>query len=228
MIPWFIYCRIYHISSDQFLVLSVFTNFILYMEDIEALLFGFQSIADTVDVGYSDVIPGLIGLIPLISVTSVQLAETVMLTLGTVQQTREPGCVKISALGMCRKMSYRIISLQFRMYFVHTLQYTQSFHLCLLGSLAEWLADHPVMVPSVLCIVLPALSDADLSVPAVSALKRICRECKHHLYPHANDILASSQVHEKKILHCLSSLRVEPPLRHWELYIRWEPPLLFF
>ncbi|XP_017328196.1 importin-13 isoform X2 [Ictalurus punctatus] len=119
-------------------------------QDIEALLFGFQSIADTVDVGYSDVIPGLIGLIPLISVTSVQLAETVMLTL---------------------------------------------------GSLAEWLADHPVMVPSVLCIVLPALSDADLSVPAVSALKRICRECKHHLYPHANDILASSQDALVKKIH---------------------------
>lgn len=56
------------------------------------------------------------------------------------------------------------------------------------------MADHPVMVPAVLRVVLPALSDADLSVPAVSTLKRICRECRHHLYPHANDILASSQV----------------------------------
>lgn len=55
----------------------------VFIEDIEALLFGFQSIADTVDVSYSDVIPGLIGLIPLISANSVQLAETVMLTLGT-------------------------------------------------------------------------------------------------------------------------------------------------
>lgn len=53
------------------------------MEDIEALLFGFQSIADTVDVSYSDVIPGLIGLVPLISTNSVQLTETVMFTLGT-------------------------------------------------------------------------------------------------------------------------------------------------
>lgn len=66
--------------------------------------------------------------------------------------------------------------------------------MCLLGSLAEWLADHPVMLPAVLCVVLPALSDADLSAPAVSTLKRICRECKLHLYPHADDILASSQV----------------------------------
>ncbi|XP_027012611.2 importin-13 isoform X1 [Tachysurus fulvidraco] len=111
-------------------------------QDVEALLFGFQSIADTVDVSYSDVIPGLIGLIPLISSNNIQLTETVMFTL---------------------------------------------------GSLAEWLADHPVMVPAVLRVVLPALSDADLSVPAVSTLKRICRECRHHLYPHANDILASSQ-----------------------------------
>ena len=54
------------------------------MEDIEALLFGFQSIAETVDVSYSDVIPGLIGLIPLINVTNVELADTVMFTIGTV------------------------------------------------------------------------------------------------------------------------------------------------
>ncbi|KAF7705936.1 importin-13 [Silurus meridionalis] len=119
-------------------------------QDIEALLFGFQSIADTVDVSYSDVIPGLIGLIPLISANSVQLAETVMLTI---------------------------------------------------GSLAEWLSDHPVMVPAVLCVVLPALSDGDLSVPAVTTLKRICRECRHHLYPHANDILASSQDALVKRIH---------------------------
>ncbi|TSS97560.1 Importin-13 [Bagarius yarrelli] len=111
-------------------------------QDIETLLFGFQSIADSADVSYSDVIPGLIGLIPLISSNSVQLTETTMFTL---------------------------------------------------GSLAEWLADHPVMVPAVLSVVLPALSDPDLSVPSVSTLKRICRECKRHLYPHANDILASAQ-----------------------------------
>lgn len=73
--------------------------------------------------------------------------------------------------------------------------YSMYICLCPLGSLAEWLADHPVMVPAVLCVVLPALSDADLSVSAVTTLKRICRECRHHLYPHANDILASAQVH---------------------------------
>lgn len=54
------------------------------MEDIEALLFGFQSIAETVDVSYSDVIPGLIGLIPLITANSIQLAETIMFTIGTL------------------------------------------------------------------------------------------------------------------------------------------------
>ncbi|XP_060784754.1 importin-13 isoform X2 [Neoarius graeffei] len=135
---------------DKLGVLLTDTTHASSWQDIETLLFGFQSIADTVDISYSDVIPGLIGLIPLISVSSVQLAETVMLTL---------------------------------------------------GSLAEWLSDHPVMVPAVLCVVLPALSDADLSVPAISTLKRICRECKHHLYAHANDILSSSQDALVKRIH---------------------------
>jgi len=54
------------------------------VEDIEALLFGFQSIAETVDVSYSDVIPGLIGLIPLITANNIQLAETIMFTIGTL------------------------------------------------------------------------------------------------------------------------------------------------
>lgn len=48
----------------------------------EALLYGFQSIAETIDVNYSDVIPGLIGLIPRISINNVQLADTVMFTIG--------------------------------------------------------------------------------------------------------------------------------------------------
>lgn len=48
----------------------------------EALLYGFQSIAETIDVNYSDVVPGLIGLIPRISISNVQLADTVMFTIG--------------------------------------------------------------------------------------------------------------------------------------------------
>ncbi|KAM9501408.1 importin-13 [Clarias gariepinus] len=135
---------------DKLGVLLTDTTHSSSWQDIEALLFGFQSIADTADVSYSDVIPGLIGLIPLISANSVQLAETLMLTL---------------------------------------------------GSLSEWLSDHPVMVPAVLCVVLPALSDSDLSVPAVTTLKRICRECRRHLYPHANDILASAQDALVKRIH---------------------------
>lgn len=51
-------------------------------QDTEALLYGFQSIAETIDVNYSDVIPGLIGLIPRISINNVQLADTVMFTIG--------------------------------------------------------------------------------------------------------------------------------------------------
>ncbi|XP_066537326.1 importin-13 isoform X2 [Hoplias malabaricus] len=119
-------------------------------QDIEALLFGFQSIAETVDVGYSDVIPGLIGLIPLVTASNIHLAETIMLTI---------------------------------------------------GSLAEWLADHPVMLAGVLRLVLQALSNADLSVSTVSTLKRICRECRHNLLPHSDDILTASQEVLVKQIH---------------------------
>ncbi|XP_067108856.1 importin-13-like [Osmerus mordax] len=111
-------------------------------QDTEALLFGFQSIAETIDVNYSDVIPGLVALIPRISIGNIQLADTVMYTI---------------------------------------------------GSLAEWLADHPVMLGNVLPMVLQGLVKAELSVSSVSTLKRICRECRHDLGPYAQDILAVSQ-----------------------------------
>ncbi|XP_072505265.1 importin-13 isoform X1 [Notamacropus eugenii] len=52
----------------------------------EALLYGFQSIAETIDVNYSDVVPGLIGLIPRISISNVQLADTVMFTIGALSE----------------------------------------------------------------------------------------------------------------------------------------------
>ncbi|XP_056277456.1 importin-13-like isoform X1 [Pseudoliparis swirei] len=111
-------------------------------QDTEALLFGFQSIAETIDVNYSDVIPGLIGLIPRINISNVMLADTVMYTI---------------------------------------------------GSLAEWLADHPVMLGGILPMVLQGLVKAELSVSSVSTLKRICRECRHDLSPFAQDILTMSQ-----------------------------------
>lgn len=111
-------------------------------QDTEALLFGFQSIAETIDVNYSDVIPGLIGLIPRINISNVMLADTVMYTI---------------------------------------------------GSLAEWLADHPVMLGGILPMVLQGLVKAELSVSSVSTLKRICRECRHDLSPYAQDILTVSQ-----------------------------------
>lgn len=119
-------------------------------QDIEALLFGFQSIAETVDVSYSDVIPGLIGLIPLITANNIQLAETIMFTI---------------------------------------------------GSLAEWLSDHSLMLVNVLPVVLQGLSNPDLSVACVSALKRICRECRHDLHLHASDIMAVSQAVLVKDIH---------------------------
>uniref|UniRef100_A0A672IQR7 Importin-13 n=1 Tax=Salarias fasciatus TaxID=181472 RepID=A0A672IQR7_SALFA len=111
-------------------------------QDTEALLFGFQSIAETIDVNYSDVIPGLIGLIPRINISNIMLADTVMYTI---------------------------------------------------GSLAEWLADHPVMLGGILPMVLQGLEKPELSVSSVSTLKRICRECRLDLGPFAQDILAVSQ-----------------------------------
>lgn len=60
---------------------------ILNLQDTEALLFGFQSIAETIDVNYSDVIPGLIGLIPRINISSIMLADTVMYTIGIYPHT---------------------------------------------------------------------------------------------------------------------------------------------
>ena len=62
------------------------------------------------------------------------------------------------------------------------------------GALAEWLADHPVMLSSVLPLVLQALGNPDLSVSSVSTLKKICRECKYDLPPYATNIVAVSQV----------------------------------
>ncbi|MED6243425.1 Importin-13, partial [Ataeniobius toweri] len=111
-------------------------------QDTEALLFGFQSIAETIDVNYSDVIPGLIGLIPRINISNVMLADTVMYTI---------------------------------------------------GSLAEWLADHPVMLGGILPMVLRGLVKPELSVSSISTLKRICRECRQDLAPYAQDILTVSQ-----------------------------------
>lgn len=66
--------------------------------------------------------------------------------------------------------------------------------LALLGALAEWLADHPVMISKVLPLVLHALGNPELSVSSVSTLKKICRECKYDLLPYAANIVAVSQV----------------------------------
>uniref|UniRef100_A0A8C2FEQ3 Importin 13 n=1 Tax=Cyprinus carpio TaxID=7962 RepID=A0A8C2FEQ3_CYPCA len=110
-----------------------------FFQHTEALLYGFQSIAETIDVNYSD------------------LADTVMFTIG-----------------------------QFRLFsHVQTITFPRA--------LAEWLADHPVMLSSVLPLVLQALGNPDLSVSSVSTLKKICRECKYDLPPYASNIVAVSQ-----------------------------------
>lgn len=118
---------------------------------------------------YSDVIPGLIGLIPRINISNVMLADTVMYTIGT----RPPELLT----DVCS-------------YLTLTCNSPPSPP----GSLAEWLADHPVMLAGILPMVLEGLMKAELSVSSVSTLKRICRECKYDLGSYAHDILGVSQV----------------------------------
>ncbi|MBW02762.1 Importin-13, partial [Eschrichtius robustus] len=74
---------------------------------------------------------------------------------------------------------------------------------CLLppGALSEWLADHPVMINSVLPLVLHALGNPELSISSVSTLKKICRECKYDLPPYAANIVAVSQDVLMKQIH---------------------------
>lgn len=127
---------------------------------------------------YSDVIPGLIGLITRISVNNVHLADTVMFTIGalktsecSVSNRRKEACVD------CALFFLLLLLLLFSP-----------------GALAEWLADHPVMLGNVLPLVLHALGNPDLSISSVSTLKKICRECKSDLPPYANNIVAVSQV----------------------------------
>ncbi|GAB1288815.1 Importin-13 [Apodemus speciosus] len=68
-------------------------------------------------------------------------------------------------------------------------------------ALSEWLADHPVMINSVLPLVLHALGNPELSVSSVSTLKKICRECKYDLPPYAANIVAVSQDVLMKQIH---------------------------
>lgn len=157
--------------ADSHFLLNSILQCILPPQHTEALLYGFQSIAETLDVNYSDVIPGLIGLITRISVNNVHLADTVMFTIGAF---KTPRCSVASRLNeVC----------------VNAFSFTYS-----PGALAEWLADHPVMLGNVLPLVLHALGNPDLSISSVSTLKKICRECKSDLPPYANNIVAVSQV----------------------------------
>lgn len=140
-----------------------------HFQDTEALLFGFQSIAETIDVNYSDVIPGLTALIPRVNISNVLLADTVMYTIGTSACLQSVCHVGLSAADLTVSSP-------------------------LAGSLAEWLADHPVMMGRILPMVLQGLVKEELSVSSVSTLKRICRECRHDLCPFAEEILSVSQV----------------------------------
>lgn len=72
----------YNCVTFLILYTNTLIRFFFLLQHTEALLYGFQSIAETIDVNYSDVIPGLIGLIPRININNVQLADTVMFTIG--------------------------------------------------------------------------------------------------------------------------------------------------
>lgn len=81
----------------------------LFLQHTEALLYGFQSIAETIDVNYSDVVPGLIGLIPRISISNVQLADTVMFTIGETwltptfpEQGTPPPQPQLASWALCK------------------------------------------------------------------------------------------------------------------------------
>lgn len=124
---------------------------------------------------YSDVIPGLIGLITRISVNNVHLADTVMFTIGALKTSER------SATNRLKEACVDTVSL------FSSVKFSP-------GALAEWLADHPVMLGNVLPLVLHALGNPDLSISSVSTLKKICRECKSDLPPYATNIVAVSQV----------------------------------
>lgn len=84
MYSYYLYAKFYKkIFTKRVISHTVF----LPHQDTEALLFGFQSIAETIDVNYSDVIPGLIGLIPRINISNFMLADTVMYTIGRYPDT---------------------------------------------------------------------------------------------------------------------------------------------
>lgn len=85
--------------------------FVCSHQHTEALLYGFQSIAETIDVNYSDVIPGLIGLIPRININNVQLADTVMFTIGLYVGYKDQlfGCLRFKAHSAPFSFVYRSV-----------------------------------------------------------------------------------------------------------------------
>lgn len=91
--------RVIIYSGLYIFCLDLTSHFVfVHLKDTEALLFGFQSIAETIDVNYSDVIPGLIGLIPRINISNVMLADTVMYTIGTLTPVSHCPCSFLSQI----------------------------------------------------------------------------------------------------------------------------------
>ncbi|XP_070563307.1 importin-13-like [Ptychodera flava] len=64
----------------------------------------------------------------------------------------------------------------------------------MLGAYAEWLADTPSSLGSVIPLLLSGLHNSELAVASTMALKDITSECIPHLQPYANDILTTAEV----------------------------------
>ncbi|XP_076824051.1 importin-13-like [Clavelina lepadiformis] len=108
--------------------------------EIEACLFGIHSIIETLTEFDTDLpfLKELVSVLPTIQITSLQLADTMLYTIGT---------------------------------------------------LTEWLSNHPDNLWLLFSIALPCLNNQDLSMSTVLTLRRLTRECGEHLVTFASTIM---------------------------------------
>nr|XP_002128195.1 importin-13-like [Ciona intestinalis] len=111
-----------------------------HWHDIETCLFGIHSIVETLTETNAqlDCLQSLVNIIPKIHVNSLQLADTLLYTI---------------------------------------------------GSLTEWLRNHPENLQILMSIVLPYLNNNELSLSTVLTLRRLTSECCEHLTPFTPSIL---------------------------------------
>nr|CAB3256569.1 importin-13-like [Phallusia mammillata] len=107
---------------------------------IETCLFGIHSIVETLTETDTEIpcLSSLAQVLPQIPISSIQLADTVLYTVGT---------------------------------------------------LTEWLSRHPEHLRMLLQLVVPCISNNDLSLSAVLTMRRITRECAEHMGPYAGNLM---------------------------------------